>query len=81
MRAPLQPLPKGPFKCVTVDIVGPLQQTKRGHKYVLILMDFCTRYPEAVPLKRTDMSTVADTLHKFFTRMGLPEEILAPTLF
>ena len=40
-------------------------------------MDFCTRNPEAVPLKRTDASTVADTLCEIFTRMGLPDEILS----
>jgi hypothetical protein len=33
-----------PFKRVAVDIMGPLQRTKHGHKYI------CTRYPEAVPL-------------------------------
>ena len=79
MRAPLQPLPtiQEPFKRVAVDIVGPLQRTKRGYKYVLTLMDFCTRYPEAVPLRRTDASTVADALCEIFARMGLPDEILS----
>ena len=40
-------------------------------------MDFCTRYPEAVPLRRIDASTVADALCEIFTRLGLPEEILS----
>jgi len=79
MKAPLQPLLtiQEPFKRVAVDIVGSLQRTKRGHKYVLTLMGFCTRYPEAIPLRRTDASTVADALCEIFTRMGLPDEILS----
>ena len=78
-RAPLHPLPaiEQPFKRVAVDIVGPLQRTKHGNKYILTMMDFCTRYPEAVPLRRIDASTVADALCEIFTRLGLPEEILS----
>ena len=41
------------------------------------MMDFCTRYPEAVPLRKIDASTVADALCEIFTRLGLPEEILS----
>ena len=41
------------------------------------LMDFCTCYPEAVPLRRIDASTVVDALCEIFARLGLPEEILS----
>lgn len=75
-KAPLHPLPvvDEPFKKVAIDIVGPLPRTKRGHKYIL---DFCSGYPEAIPLKRTDASTVSKALYEIFTRMGLPGEILS----
>lgn len=75
-KAPLHPLPvvDEPFKKVAIDIVGPLPRTKRGQKYIL---DFCSRYPEAIPLKRTDASTVSKALCEIFTRMGLPGEILS----
>lgn len=78
-RAPLQPLPviEAPFRRVAVDIVGPLQRTKQGNKYVLTLMDFATRYPEAIPLRKTDAATVAEALCHIFTRLGLPQEILS----
>ena len=48
-RAPLQPLPamEEPFQRIAIDIVGPLRRTKRGNKYILTMMDFATRYPEA----------------------------------
>ena len=61
-KAPLQPLPAidEPFQRVAVDIVGPLKRTKRGNRYILTLMDFASRYPEAIPLRRIDAETVAD---------------------
>ena len=76
-RAPLQPLPtiEEPFKRIAIDIVGPLRRTKRGNKYILTLMDFATRYPEALPLRKIDATTVAEALCETFTR--LPEEILS----
>ena len=78
-RAPLQPLPvmEEPFRWVAVDIVGPLQRTKQGNKYVLTFMDFATRYPEAIPLRKIDAATVAEALCQIFTRLGLPQEILS----
>ena len=78
-KAPLQPLPAidEPFQRVAVDIVGPLKRTKRGNRYILTLMDFASRYPEAIPLCRIDAETVADALCTTFTRFGIPQEILS----
>ena len=50
---------------------------KGGHRYILTLVDFATRYPEAVPLKTIDTETVAEALVNVFSRVGVPEEILS----
>ena len=78
-RAPLMPLPtvEEPFRRLAMDIVGPLRKTTRGNKYILTVMDFATRYLEAIPLRRTDAATVAEALCEVFTRLGIPEEILS----
>ena len=34
------------------DVVGPLPMTPRKNRYVLTIMDFSSRYPEAGPLSR-----------------------------
>ena len=60
---------------LAMDIVGPLRKTKRGHKFILTIMDFATRYPEAIPLRRIHAATVAEALCGVFTRLGIPEEI------
>ena len=78
-KAPLIPLPviEEPFQRLAVDIVVPLKRTKKGHKWILTVMDFLTRYPEAIPLRKTDATTVAKALCDFFTKMGIPREILS----
>ena len=46
------PLISEPFQRIAaVDIVGPLDtRTTRGNKYILTIIDYATRYPEAVAL-------------------------------
>ena len=77
-KAPLVPLPiiDEPFSRIAMDIVGPLPRSRSGNKYVLVLCDYATRYPEAIPLKSIDASHVAEELVKLFARVGIPEEIL-----
>ena len=56
-RAPLgdMPLIDQPFKRVAIDLVGPVAPASdKGHRYILTLVDYATRYPEAVPLKNID---------------------------
>lgn len=52
-RAPLQPVPivTEPFKKIAIDIVGELPRTKTGYRYILTIVDYATRYPEAFPLR------------------------------
>ena len=77
-RAPLQPLPviDVPFRRIAMDIFGPLRRTKAGNKYVLVIMDYATKWPEAFPLKTADSETVARALIDVFARLGIPREIL-----
>ena len=68
------PLIDKPFKRVTIDLVGPISPpSEDGHRYILTLVDFSTRYPEAVPLKNIDTETVAEALVDIFSRLGVPE--------
>ena len=78
VRAPLVPLPiiSQPFERITMDIVGPLPRSRLGNRYVLVICDYATRYPEAVPMKHIDAVSVTEELVKFFSRVGVPREIL-----
>ena len=63
-KEPLHPLPvvSRPWDKIAIDIVGKLPRTKRGHAYILTIMDFATRYMEAVPLRRVDAGTTCNAL-------------------
>ena len=72
------PLMDFPFKRVAVDLIGPIvPASDKGHQYVLTLVDYATRYPEAVPLKNIDTETVAEALLDLYSRVGIPEEVLS----
>ena len=75
---PIVPLPimLEPFSRIAMDIVGPLPRSSRGHKYILVICDYATRYPEAVPLRTCDAEALAEELGKLFSRVGIPKEIL-----
>ncbi|XP_060126466.1 uncharacterized protein LOC132591526 [Zootoca vivipara] len=78
-RGLLQSIPviTEPFSRVGVDILGPISRvTKRGNKFILCLVDYATRYPEAIPLKDIDSKTVAKALMSVFLRLGFPKEII-----
>ena len=51
------------FKRVAVDLIDLLMPASdKGHRYVLTLVDYAKRYPEAVPLKNIDTERVAEAL-------------------
>ena len=77
-RELLVPLPiiGEPFEKVAMDIVGPLPKTARGHRYILVICDYATRYLKAMPLKRFTSPAVAEQLMEPFSRHRVPKEIL-----
>ena len=79
-KAPLGKLPLVgvPFERVAVDLIGPIiPASEEGHRFVLVMVDYATRYPEAVPLKSTDSVHVAEALLGMWARVGIPKEVLS----
>uniref|UniRef100_A0A8C5LTZ1 Gypsy retrotransposon integrase-like protein 1 n=1 Tax=Leptobrachium leishanense TaxID=445787 RepID=A0A8C5LTZ1_9ANUR len=77
-RSPLVPLPiiEVPFERIAMDLVGPLPKSARGHQYILVIMDYATRYPEAIPLRQTSAKNIAKELLQVFSRVGIPKDLL-----
>lgn len=77
-RVPLQPLPviSTPFERLGMDVVGPVEKSCAGNRFLLVITDYATRYPEVFPLKSVKAKYVATCLVQFFSRVGLPAEIL-----
>ena len=70
------PVIEKPFQRMVMDIVGPLPKTSRGNRYILVICDYATRYPEAVALPTMVAPRVVKELIQLFARVGIPEEIL-----
>ena len=77
-HAPLISLPivEEALRRIAMDIVGPLPRSRSGIRYILVICDYATRYPEAVPLKSIDAEHNAEELVKLFARVGVAQEIL-----
>lgn len=79
-REPLveMPLIETPFSRVAIDLIGPINpSSERWYKYILTVIDYATRYPEAVPLKNIETETVAEAMVEIFSRVGVPREVLS----
>jgi transposase InsO family protein len=79
-RVPLgrMPLIGVPFERVAIDLVGPLSPpSERGHQYILTIVDYATRYLEAIPLKQITTPVVAEALITVYSRVGFPKEVLS----
>jgi len=67
-----------PFAQVAIDITGPLPVCKESsNRFILTVLDLCTHYPEAIPLKQHTAADVAQALSTVFSRFGFPQELLS----
>uniref|UniRef100_A0A8C9VS90 Gypsy retrotransposon integrase-like protein 1 n=1 Tax=Scleropages formosus TaxID=113540 RepID=A0A8C9VS90_SCLFO len=76
-HAPLQRLQSGaPMERVGVDVLGPFPRTDRGNRYVLVAMDYFTKWPEAYAVPDQSAATTAERLvEEMFCRFGAPENL------
>ena len=76
-RTPFIPMPIGdePFHHNAMDIVGPLPRSRRGHRYILAVCNYATRYPEALPLCSIHAEHVDEELVTLFLQVGILSEI------
>ena len=70
------PIIQEPFRRITMDIVGPLPHSRSGNRFILVVCNYTTRYPEAFALKSIDAEHIAEALVTLFSRVGVAEEIL-----
>lgn len=71
------PLIDEPFRRVGVDIVGPIiPASDNGNRFILTMVDYATRYPEAIVLPSIEATRVAEALLEMWSRIGIPTEVL-----
>ena len=65
-----------PFERVAFDVIGPLPETFRGNKYILVVQDYFSKWAEAYPLPHQRSELIAQTLvWEWISRYGTPERI------
>ncbi len=76
-HAPLQQYLVGaPMERIGVDILGPFPVTEAGNRFVLVAMDYFTKWPEAYAVPDQSASTTAQRLvDEMFARFGVPDEL------
>ena len=77
-RAPLVPIPivSEPMQEWVMNFSGPFEpSSSSGKKYILILVDAATTWPEAVAMTSQRTDKVANEMIKLFSRLGLPRVI------
>lgn len=66
-----------PWQHISVDILGPLQKTPRGNKFLLVVVDRFSKWVEAFPLPSTTTVAIAEKLiNEIFCRYGICESLL-----
>ena len=59
-----------------MDVIGPLPLTLGGNCYIIMAIDFFTKWIEAEALPEANAQVIADFLHKdIISRYQIPEEI------
>ncbi|UYV61724.1 hypothetical protein LAZ67_1006165, partial [Cordylochernes scorpioides] len=53
-----------PFERVAIDVVGSFPKSDLGNKYILVIMDYFTKWPVAVPIPDQEASTLSEALLK-----------------
>jgi hypothetical protein len=76
-REELVPIPvQGPFHRIGIDIKRPLPITSNGNRYIIITMNYFTKWPIAIPNIKAE--TVAKFIYEqIICRHGILQEILS----
>ena len=74
MKRTIQPLDV--FERWKIDIVGPLPITQNGNRYIIVTMDYFTRWPEARAIEKANADTVVTFIYKkIICRFGISKII------
>nr|WP_253310135.1 reverse transcriptase domain-containing protein [Rickettsia endosymbiont of Ceutorhynchus assimilis] len=76
-RGPMKQYNVGPpFERIAIDVAGPFPESERGNKYILVIMNYFSKWPEVFAIPNQESITVAQVLvDEVFSRHGVPLEL------
>jgi len=66
---------EGPFTHLGLDIIGPLSKTRNNNQYIIVVVDYFTKWVEAEPTENVTSQDVIKFLINVFARHGVPQII------
>ncbi len=64
-----------PMDLLSIDSIGPLEESTDGYTYILVIIDCFTRFVELFAIKSTTAKEAAQCLLQHFGRYGLPTRL------
>jgi hypothetical protein len=63
---------------VHMDLTGPLPTTKEGHRYILVIKDYLSKYVWLIPLiKKTAEAVALAFVNDFVCQAGIPDMVVS----
>lgn len=75
----MQPSPvEDPWEKLGMDLMGPFPHSKKGNTFLLVTVDYFTKWVEMFPLKDAKAHRIVTILKdEIFTRFGVPRELVS----
>ena len=65
-----------PFERIAMDVAGPFPTSDSGNRYVLVVMDYFSKWPEVYAIPNQEARTIVDVFSKnWICRYGVPSEV------
>ena len=65
-----------PMERVAVDLMGPLAETDRGNRFILVVQDYFSKWVDAYPVPNEQAATVAEKIaSEWVCRYGAPHSL------
>lgn len=59
-----------------MDLIGKLVKTDQQNQYICVIIDYCTKWAQAYPLKTKSAVEVTQAILKFIYQFEVPKRIL-----
>ncbi|XP_077867490.1 uncharacterized protein LOC144356698 [Saccoglossus kowalevskii] len=61
---------------IDMDLIVPIRQvTETGHRFIETVVDYASRYPESVALKKITSEVLAGALVSIYSQDGVPKSL------
>lgn len=69
--------PRGPWYMVSIDLVGPLPRSQRGHRFLIVIQDTFSKWIELSPIGAATAKNVVSRMKDILLRCGAPDVLIS----